>query len=401
MRETIIRVPLRLRVRPDHPTPVAAPFDPAAIFGPALPPGSQPDWRRLQLLREPDDVPLPLEVHPLGDAADGRFELAFIARSGVDRYRLEAPLTEGGAGLGESWRQVGFAAVEWSPEPGELLAGRAGERIVARYLYSPGGKPYFHPLNGPAGIALTRLGDPPDPQGRRHQHALWIGHRGIDGVNFWDDSPGHGRQVHLGFQDLRDGGVAAAWTAILRWDNPLGAEVLRETRRCRLWDLGGGESALDLELTFHAAAPVRLERTPFGLLGLRVANRLAPRAGGRITSSTGAVDEAEVLHTRARWCDVSGPVRPEEWNGIAVFDHDRNPHHPCFWHVRDDGWIGASLCHEQEITVSEANPLAVRYRILLHHGDAADGAVAARYESYLEPPEVIFAEAEAAQAEGR
>src|SRR4030095_844411 len=90
--------------------------------------------------------------------------------------------------------------------------------------------------------------------------------------------------------------------------------------------------------------PVTLGKTPFGLIGVRMAKTIGVNdGGGTIRNSEGAVNESEVFWKTARWVDYSGPITARASEGIVLMDHPDNPHHPAVYHVRNDGWMGASL----------------------------------------------------------
>ncbi|MCF6314476.1 MAG: PmoA family protein [Verrucomicrobiales bacterium] len=54
--------------------------------------------------------------------------------------------------------------------------------------------------------------------------------------------------------------------------------------------------------------------------------------------------------------------------GITFFDHPDNPSFPCHWHVREDGWIGASLCMHEALDIKKNAPLKLRYLLHAHTG---------------------------------
>ena len=54
--------------------------------------------------------------------------------------------------------------------------------------------------------------------------------------------------------------------------------------------------------------------------------------------------------------------------GITYFDHAKNPSHPAHWHVREDGWMGTSLCRHEAIVIKKEKPLRVRYLMHAHRG---------------------------------
>jgi hypothetical protein len=91
--------------------------------------------------------------------------------------------------------------------------------------------------------------------------------------------------------------------------------------------------------------------------------------GGTIRNSEGQVNEEQLMpHRRARWCDYSGTPVPDAVNGVTLLDHPSNPNHPTYFHVRRDGWMGASFSVEGDVTVTKEKPLVLRYRFFVHAG---------------------------------
>ena len=69
--------------------------------------------------------------------------------------------------------------------------------------------------------------------------------------------------------------------------------------------------------------------------------------------------------------DYSGPVPVDKGNateGITFLDHPGNPGQPTHWHVREDGWMGASLCFNAPIMLQKEKPLTIRYLLDVHSG---------------------------------
>lgn len=347
------------------------------------PPPARPTIIRAPIL--PPDVPI--ESPRLRDQ-NGRLipaqwldrSLAFTAPAGTEQLVLEA-----------SPAGPPYPRVQVDPQPDGALVFCVDGQPVAHYHHDPRGcRPFLHPLAGPGGVSLTAMGLPPDPDGRRHLHGLWIGHRDVAAINFWEDRPDAGQVESQAIAQVTDGPVCGALTALLLWRAPSGEPLLAETRRMVLWPLPAGALALDLELEWHTIdRAVRLGRTPFGMLALRVARSMAVVYGGRITAATGATDEAGVTHSRARWCDYSGPIGADRWAGLAILDHEGNPRHPCYWHVRDDGWMGAAVTFEKELDITRDEPLRLHYRLITHDGGAEPAELDVAYEDYVDPPRVI------------
>ncbi|MHC4104914.1 MAG: DUF6807 family protein, partial [Planctomycetota bacterium] len=88
--------------------------------------------------------------------------------------------------------------------------------------------------------------------------------------------------------------------------------------------------------------------------------------GGRIRNSNGAVNEKEVFWKQAKWVDYSGAVTNDKLEGITLLDHPDNSNFPTFFHVRNDGWMGASLTFDRPKIILPNKPLNLRYGLYIH-----------------------------------
>ncbi|MFP6899678.1 MAG: DUF6807 family protein [Opitutales bacterium] len=93
----------------------------------------------------------------------------------------------------------------------------------------------------------------------------------------------------------------------------------------------------------------------------------------------------------ARWMDYSGsmPVgtgsrRKVATEDITYFDHPGNTRHPTHWHVREDGWMGASFCMLEPFVISRHKPLVLRYLLHAHAGPASRSRSDAIHEAFGE-----------------
>jgi hypothetical protein len=110
-------------------------------------------------------------------------------------------------------------------------------------------------------------------------------------------------------------------------------------------------------------------KTNFGFLAVRVAKSISEYfGGGKLTNSEGATGEPALFGKAAKWMDYSGPVHKDDIEGITYFDHPANPGHPVKWHVREDGWMGASVCLDGPVTTTRKQPLMLRYLLHAHKG---------------------------------
>ena len=276
-----------------------------------------------------------------------------------------------------------FPRVQAVPMPGRQVAFEIDGAEVARYNYDASyHRPFVFPLIGPAGRGLTRLTHPHDPDGHGHHLSIWVSHQKVNGANFWENGPA--RIVHEAIEKLEDGADAAAVVVRNVWRDGDGKALLNERRTIRLHALPNNERCLDLilELT-PAGGSVTFGKTPFGFLGFRVAKTMGVHdGGGTIRNSEGGVNEEEVLWKRARWVDYSGRVTPDDVNGLALFDHPGNPRFPTYFHVRNDGWVGASFCYEEPYELDAGETLILRYRLYAHHGNATPEAIDLEWQRF-------------------
>lgn len=249
-------------------------------------------------------------------------------------------------------------------------------------------RPYFYPVYGPDGVALTEFGKPHDPTGSHaHHYSLWLAHAKVAGVDFWSERGG--RIYHRQLELQEDGPLFARLVQRLIWRDTV--PLLSERRQITVFATPEAFRVIDLELEFSAIGmqPVELGQTPFGFLAARTAQSMAVfDGGGEIVNALGQRNEQEAHWQHAPWIDQSGPIAPDRWGGIALFDHPGNPRYPTAWHCRNDGWAGAAFTLERPWLIGPGEALTLRYRVLLHQHDVAGGAVASRYAEYVAEPGV-------------
>jgi hypothetical protein len=250
-------------------------------------------------------------------------------------------------------------------------------------------RPFCFPVVGPDGVALTELGKPHDPTGSHaHHDSLWVAHANVNGVDFWSERGGV--IAHERFEVMEDGPVFSRLVQAARWLDGT-AELLSERRTVMLHRTPEAYRLLDVELALTPAGTreVTFARTTFGFLAARVAQSLTVfDGGGAITNARGGRNERGCHLKRAEWIDLSGPIGPDRWGGIALLDHPDNPRHPTVWHCRDDGWAGAALCADGPFVLEAGATLRLRYRVVLHRGDVVTGEVAARFAEFAARPTV-------------
>lgn len=260
---------------------------------------------------------------------------------------------------------------------------------VAVWHYGPEyPRPFFYPLRSTKGTRLTRMGHPGAPN-HDHHRSVWFAHHKVAGVDFWGDL-GKGRVKQKQWLAYEDGESEAVMAVLLGWFDGAGRELM-EQEVVAAWRPGTGLGyELELQLTFRPIGDeLELEKTNFGILAVRMAKELSGHFGaGVLRDSEGRKGEKAIFSKAARWVDYSGPTAavPDGREGIAYFDHPGNPNYPAYWHVREDGWMGAGFCLKSAFTLKRESPLVLRYLLLAHSGKAGQPQLEAVAKHFVSRP---------------
>ena len=164
---------------------------------------------------------------------------------------------------------------------------------LTRYHFGPGlHRPFLFPVIGPSGVSLTRMGHPRDPESHSHHNSVWISHNSVNDIDFWSDR-GKGTVRHKRIVELEDSDEYAHLIAENEWVTTEGKVLMLETRRVMVLPLADSEWLLIIDMEFKAKnQAVTLGKTPFGMIGVRMAKTIGVHdGGGRILNSAGQVNE--------------------------------------------------------------------------------------------------------------
>jgi hypothetical protein len=229
-------------------------------------------------------------------------------------------------------------------------------------------RPFFYPLLGPAsGESLTRMGHPGAPD-HDHHRSIWFAHEKVSGVNFWSDRTTARVRQKL-WLAYHDGDAEAVMAVRLGWnDGHDPKDLLEQDLFAAVIPGPDRETFLELQTTFRPVAnQLEFGKTNFGFLAVRVAKAISAFfGGGTLTNSEGAVGEPAIFGKPAKWLDYSGEQPGGHHEGVTFFDHPSNPGHPAAWHVREDGWMGASACFAGPRVTTRDEPLTLRYLLHAH-----------------------------------
>ena len=326
--------------------------------------------------------------------------------------------------------RTALLALVWLVPASQALAGVEFERADQRIMISVDGrpftvyrhgesttKPFFWPILGPNGAAVTRNFPNAEKEGEAKDHP-W--HRGLSfthgevdvegrkSVDFWAEGVAvQGRIVHRSFDPAPSvrAGVLTFGTRDV-WQAPDGATLVQDHAFWQVDDLGRGSVRIALVIELKAGdKAVRFGDTKEGSFAVRVATDLdevseptglrarSPR--GKVVDSQGVVGANQLWGKPSDWVDYSGRSGGEAV-GIAIFDHPANRPR-ARWHVRDYGLFSANPFGDRAFANQKGGPgvslepgrsLTYRFALLVHPGDARTGEVARRYREYVESAKV-------------
>lgn len=245
-------------------------------------------------------------------------------------------------------------------------------------------KPYVAQLRSPAGVAVLR----DSPADHVHHHALMFA-LAVDGVSFWEEKTGAGKQVPGGLKRQGD-----RLTQELEWTTTENRVLLREERSILVH--GGRDLAATL-LTWRSRlqAPRELGKvtlTGHHYYGLGARFVVPMDKDGVFQNSAGA--EGEVVRgterlTNSAWCAYTAAVdgRPVTF---AIFDHPQNRRHPprMFTMAGKFAYLAATLnLWKEPYIIETARPLDLRYGVAVWDGKIDAPAIEVLYQRWLKMAE--------------
>jgi hypothetical protein len=256
-------------------------------------------------------------------------------------------------------------------------------------------RPFFFPLVGPAsGESLTRMGHPGAPD-HDHHRSVWFAHEKVSGVNFWSDRTAV-RVRQKQWLAYQDGDAEAVMVVRLGWNDGHDAkDLLEQDLFAALIPGPGRETYLELQTTFRPTAnQLEFGKTNFGFLAVRVTKAISAFFGGGVlTDSDGAAGEPAIFGKPAAWVDYSGEQPGGHREGVTYFDHPSNPGHPTAWHVREDGWMGASVCFGGPRITTRDAPMTLRYLLHAHRGVLDPKRATGVFEGFARRPAIELVKA--------
>lgn len=292
------------------------------------------------------------------------------------------------------------AQVEISKEPGKIRVQIDGKPFTDFYFGEGQPKPYLHPLRSASGKVVTRRWPMEQNTGEKQDHphhrGVFLGHDDVNKVNFWANEA-NSRGANLGIVTLKEisqakgGKRSGSIVASFDWKDPKGKLILTEKRTMTFY-AGGDSRVVDFEFLLLPNGKVTFGDSKEGFFAVRVHEGLQEeKSHGLMVNDKGAEHEKNIWGKPAKWVDFQGSVDGESM-GIAMFDHPGNLRHPQRWHARGYGLFAVNpFClklftqdktQNGEYVLEADKTLRLRYRLVIHPGDAKSAKIAQAYEKY-------------------
>jgi hypothetical protein len=284
----------------------------------------------------------------------------------------------------------------------DVLRVELNGKLFTEYHYTNVPRPFCYPLIGPSGVGMTRnfpmvTNAPAEDRDHPHHRSMWFAHFPVNGQDLWTERRTSGRIVHRGFAEILSGTQTGAIKTLNDWVDKDGKVLCTDEQTIRFHAPQDDVTVFDFEITLRASnGDVTFGDSKEGTFAVRLAEsmRLKPnkfnlgKPTGHIVNSQGDRDD-KTWGKRAAWCDYYGPVG-SNIVGVAIFDHQANPRHPTWWHVRDYGLFAANPFGQHDFEnlsgdfkIAAGQSATFRYRVVLHEGDDQAGKIAARYADYV------------------
>ena len=239
---------------------------------------------------------------------------------------------------------------------------------------------YIHPLMSLDGEVLTE----DFPEDHLHQRGIfWAWHQLWDG----EERLGDGWTLeHFTTEVTRVQARVSDGTARLdaevSWRSPRfrdGEPFVEERTAITVHPVVDDARAIDFEIALRAVAPgIRIggSEDPKGYGGFSVRVRMPD--GLAFTGEGGPVTPEELQVAAGPWVDVSAPYGAGgEVSGVAILTHPTSPGFPQPWILRQSSSMQNPVFPGRDaVDLPADQPLALRYRLVVHRGEAATARVA-------------------------
>jgi hypothetical protein len=244
--------------------------------------------------------------------------------------------------------------------------------------------PYLHPLAGPlSGMSLTDETTLPWP----HHRSLFFGCDRVNGGNYWQEDYEKGQVLSTGPKLGKATRDSVEILDACEWQKPGGPVVMKDQRKITVTVAGDRLRFVDWEIEWQAVENVTVLKTNHSLFSMRAALDITPKGGGNLVNAEGDAGEKGTFGKKSAWCDFFGKranAAGEVVEGIAIFDHPKNPWAPTPWFTRDYGFASPTPMNfvEKQWELAAGKSVSLRYRVVLHAGTPKEAGLDAVYKEW-------------------
>ncbi len=299
---------------------------------------------------------------------------------------------------------MGIMAGTWAgaftlDDNGGAITVKEGDKPVMVYHYAMVDPPqgvkanfkrsgYIHPLYGLDGEIMTE--DFPKDH-YHHRGVFWAWPHSTYGdrkMDVWtlDDS----RQVFGKWITKEADAGKAVLEVENNWvfDDTPDKPIVRETVRMTILSATDKARPIDFDIRLENVSDKvftmrgsEVENKGYGGMCIRPDSKRLPM---HFTAVNGAIDK-DMLELATPWADVSYATQKggDKLSGVALFEHPSNPGYPHpGWILRKYSFLGQSWPHTASHEMKPGDSVELRYRMLVHRGDADAAGVAKAFEEF-------------------
>jgi hypothetical protein len=273
----------------------------------------------------------------------------------------------------------------------KLNAVKAGSKInvtidgkyFTSYICSSDEKyPFFYPVNGPlSGGSVTSMRNGEYP----HHSSLFFGCDQVNGGNYWQEGLERGRIISVNSEILKEGGDSVVISDECIWSRPGALSPIKDIRKFTITSPSANIRLIDAEITMEMLIDVTIRKTNHSLFSVRMSADLSVKNGGTMVNAEGDSGEKATFGKGSPWMDFFGRRGGIE-EGIAILQHPSNPWYPSPWFTRDYGFMSPTPMYwpvnDKETVMKKGEKLFLRYRVVVHGGNTAEGKVKELFEQY-------------------
>lgn len=279
--------------------------------------------------------------------------------------------------------QTDFQQISAALEKDKVAVTIAG-KLFTCYKFAPSQKyPYFWPVNGPvSGQSITTESSQPYP----HHHSLFFGCDRVNGGNYWQEENKYGQIISQGPKIIEAEGTSVVFTDVCFWQQPESNPIILDTRRIVITAPNENLRFIDFEITLQPLTDIQIQKTNHSLFSARVVPELSVNSGGTLINAEGKTREKGTWGVASPWCDYAGS-RNGITEGIAILQHPNDRWFPSKWFTRDYGFFSPTpmnwLEDDQPFKLAKGKTLTLRYRVVIHAGDAQTADINRLFKQYM------------------